>query len=730
MRRILSAAALAASLALPAAAQSTGGQTILVLDASGSMWGQIDGTAKIGIAQSVIGDLLESLPEDQALGLSAYGHRTRGDCTDIETLVEPGTGTRDAIAAAVNGIQPKGKTPMTDAVRMAAEALRYGEEKATVILVSDGIETCNPDPCAAARVLEETGVDFTVHVVGFDVSDPEALAQMQCLADETGGRFLTAANASELGTALSDVVAEPAPEPATVTFRATAGPNGPQIDTPLIWSLDAGDTPVVAFERGATLEQALEDGGYTVTVLRPEDEETDSQSVMVEGADKTVTLVLPVPLPPASLDGPETGVAGDTVPVGWEGPDGKGDYIAAALPEEDGYKTYTYTRDGSPVQLRLPSEPGVYELRYVQSEGRKVLARALITVTDPPASLMADDSAVAGATLPVTWEGPDYQGDYIAVGWPGDEAYINYTYTRDGSPAQLLLPPEPGTYELRYVMSQDRRVLATRPLTVTPVTATIDAPPQAQAGETVSLTWTGPDYKGDYLAASRPDDDGYETYTYTRDGSPLGLKMPLETGRYELRYYMSQDKTQLAAYPIEVVAVGAELRAPESARAGAPVAVGWDGPAYQGDYIAVSRPGDEGYEKYTYTREGSPLILQMPTEPGTYELRYVATGDGTVILTRKDIKLEEVTATLAAADTAPAGGKLAVDWEGPDYRGDFIGLVGAGAPEGEYLSYVYTTEDSPMVMELPETPGSYELRYHLGDGKAVIASRPLEVTAE
>ena len=103
MRRILSAAALAASLALPAAAQSTGGQTILVLDASGSMWGQIDGTAKIGIAQSVIGDLLESLPEDQALGLSAYGHRTRGDCTDIETLVEPGTGTRDAIAAAVIG---------------------------------------------------------------------------------------------------------------------------------------------------------------------------------------------------------------------------------------------------------------------------------------------------------------------------------------------------------------------------------------------------------------------------------------------------------------------------------------------------------------------------------------------------------------------------------------------------------------------------------------------------
>ena len=186
-------------------------RTILVLDGSGSMWGQIDGRAKIEIAQTVMGDLLAALPGDQELGLTAYGHRTKGDCSDIETLVAPGAGTRDAIAAAVNGIQPRGKTPMTDAVTAAAEALRYTEEKATVILVSDGIETCNPDPCAAARALEQAGAEFTVHVVGFDVSDPEALEQMQCLAEETGGRFLTAANAGELGEALTEVAAAPEP---------------------------------------------------------------------------------------------------------------------------------------------------------------------------------------------------------------------------------------------------------------------------------------------------------------------------------------------------------------------------------------------------------------------------------------------------------------------------------------------------------------------------------------
>jgi Ca-activated chloride channel family protein len=179
------AAILLCLVALPVAAQERP-KAILVLDGSGSMWGQIDGKAKITIAQDVVGELLVSLPDTQDLGLTVYGHRRKGDCADIETIVEPGQDSRAAIAAAVNGIKPKGKTPMTDAVVAAAEALRYAEDKATVILVSDGIETCEPDPCAIARMLEETGVDFTAHVIGFDVKgEAEALAQMQCLAEET-----------------------------------------------------------------------------------------------------------------------------------------------------------------------------------------------------------------------------------------------------------------------------------------------------------------------------------------------------------------------------------------------------------------------------------------------------------------------------------------------------------------------------------------------------------------
>ena len=98
--------------------------TILVLDGSGSMWGQIEGVNKIVIARDVVGELLQDFPENQNLGLTVYGHRTRGDCTDIETVVAPGPNTLGAIGDAVQAINPRGKTPMTDAIIAAAQAGR------------------------------------------------------------------------------------------------------------------------------------------------------------------------------------------------------------------------------------------------------------------------------------------------------------------------------------------------------------------------------------------------------------------------------------------------------------------------------------------------------------------------------------------------------------------------------------------------------------------------------
>ena len=209
---LVPAATAQAQSAAPRAPQGPG-QSMLVLDASGSMWGQIAGRAKIEIAREAVGSMLATWPASQQLGLMAYGHRSKGDCADIQMLKAPGTVDKAGFQQAVNALQPKGMTPISASVRMAAEHLKFSERKATVILVSDGEETCHADPCALGKELEKLGVDFTAHVVGFDIDkNPKAKAQLQCLASSTGGRYVDARDANELNQALQKVASSPPPQ--------------------------------------------------------------------------------------------------------------------------------------------------------------------------------------------------------------------------------------------------------------------------------------------------------------------------------------------------------------------------------------------------------------------------------------------------------------------------------------------------------------------------------------
>ncbi len=203
-------------------------RAIIVLDASGSMWGQIDGQPKLEIARQTLRTVLQTIPADMELGLLAYGHREKGNCADIELVVPPTSGAGGSITAAADTMKFLGKTPLSASVRQAAEALRYTEDKATVILITDGLETCNADPCAVGTELEQAGVDFTAHVVGFGLTAEEG-RQVACLAENTGGKYIQASDAGALKDALIETVAvapppepepQPEPEPAAVTEPA------------------------------------------------------------------------------------------------------------------------------------------------------------------------------------------------------------------------------------------------------------------------------------------------------------------------------------------------------------------------------------------------------------------------------------------------------------------------------------------------------------------------------
>lgn len=217
-------------------------RVIIVLDASGSMWAQIDGKPKLEIARESLRAALQSIPADKEIGFMAYGHREKGSCSDIELIVPPAAGTAGAITTAADNLKFLGKTPLTAAVKQAAEALKYTEDKATVVLITDGLETCGGDPCALGKELEAAGVDFTADVVGFGLTAAEG-KQVSCLADNTGGKYIQASDEAALKDALAETVAAPAPAPAPEPAPEPARPEHNLIPKALL--KEGGEAPKI-----------------------------------------------------------------------------------------------------------------------------------------------------------------------------------------------------------------------------------------------------------------------------------------------------------------------------------------------------------------------------------------------------------------------------------------------------------------------------------------------------
>ena len=206
LKKLTIAGLVAASFTSATAQEMPYADTIFVLDVSNSMWGQIDEVAKILIARDVIGDLVTDLEEDIEFGLVAYGHRTQSDCGDIETVVPVGALDLGGFKQAVNSLTPQGRTPLTAAVRLAAEQLSYTTRSARIVLVSDGVESCEGNPAALAAELSENALDLTVHVIGFDVSAIEDQSGLEALAALNGGMYLTPENSVELKEDLNSMM--------------------------------------------------------------------------------------------------------------------------------------------------------------------------------------------------------------------------------------------------------------------------------------------------------------------------------------------------------------------------------------------------------------------------------------------------------------------------------------------------------------------------------------------
>jgi Mg-chelatase subunit ChlD len=202
---------------VPASAQREPGTQVnveLILDSSGSMADTTNtGEPRIDAAKRVLSEVIDAIPEDRPeinVGFRVFGHEGnntqagRAESCQSSDLTVPIEGVnKDALRAEVEDYAPVGWTPIGLSLERAAADFPPASDEVVnaAILVTDGLETCDYDPCAVATALKESEAAVTVYVVGLGLNEEE-LRITSCIAENTGGQIVGAQNAEELSAAL------------------------------------------------------------------------------------------------------------------------------------------------------------------------------------------------------------------------------------------------------------------------------------------------------------------------------------------------------------------------------------------------------------------------------------------------------------------------------------------------------------------------------------------------
>ena len=262
----------------------------------------------------------------------------------------------------------------------------------------------------------------------------------------------------------------------------------------------------------------------------------------------------------ATFTAPASVAAGEELTFQWTGPGNERDFIGLVKADaaEGTYSgPYKYTREGSPLTLRAPDAAGEYELRYLMADTPyRTLGRARVQVTSTSATVSVPASVAAGSTFAIQWQGPNNPRDFITIVPAGTAAreYDAYVYTSAGNPASLAAPEVAGAYEVRYLTAQTYATLAAAAITVTPVSATLEAPPSAHARAAVTVTWEGPGNPTDYviLLPVGAANDASGSYAYVSRGKELRIATPDTPGEYELRYLTGNQRLTLGKRAITI----------------------------------------------------------------------------------------------------------------------------------------------------------------------------------
>jgi len=257
----------------------------------------------------------------------------------------------------------------------------------------------------------------------------------------------------------------------------------------------------------------------------------------------------------------------------------------------------------------------------------------------------APQRVAAGSTLEFPWKGPDAPNGVIFIAPPSMASNAFFPEpkshaTQKGSPAKLVAPAQPGSYEIRYFSGGD--VMSRTPLTVTDPEVRVDAPGTVVAGSTLEVAWKGPNAPNDLIFIATPSMASNEYFPEpkshaTQKGSPAKLVAPFKAGRYEIRYFSHTNGAVLARFPLAVTSAGeVRLDAPGTVAAGSTLEVAWKGPNAPNDFIFIATPSmaSNAFFPGHATQKGSPAKLVAPAKAGSYEIRYFSSANGAVLKKR------------------------------------------------------------------------------------------------
>ncbi|MBS1990116.1 MAG: VWA domain-containing protein [Cyanobacteria bacterium SZAS LIN-3] len=202
---------------------------LFIVDGSRSMLESLEPRVqKIDAAKQVLQNALSRIPPDVNLGLRVFGQGYNGansslfagglggldiqsECRNTALWVPIGKGNRRAIIEKVRDLKPYGMTPLAYSIAQAAFTdFRNCQGSKVIILITDGADTCNGDPCTVIKqLLPRYGIKIKVDVVGLSLHrEPQARNQLNCVAEKSGGKYYDAKTAADLVDSVSASVSK------------------------------------------------------------------------------------------------------------------------------------------------------------------------------------------------------------------------------------------------------------------------------------------------------------------------------------------------------------------------------------------------------------------------------------------------------------------------------------------------------------------------------------------